>query len=714
MQQTNSKPLPDQVRVLGVDTGGTFTDFVYYDKGQLTLHKVLSTPHAPEQAILQGINELGLEHCLDNLAIVHGSTVATNAALEKKGVKTVYISNTGMADVLTIGRQARKELYNLNPEPPQPPVPRALCFEVNSRVDAYGNKLQSLSDDELEQLKQFITEQQPRSVAINLLFSFLDDQDERRIENSLRDAFPDLFISRSSEILPEYKEYERGIATWLNAWVGPLVQGYIKRLTQGVVPAQLAIMQSCGGTIAAAQAAEHTVRMLLSGPAGGLAGAKYIADYLSSSLPGTSQETPGQQNLLTFDMGGTSTDVAVIEGELQLTNEGRIGDYPVSISMVDMHTIGAGGGSIAQVDEGGVLQVGPQSAGASPGPACYGLGGRQATVTDANLILGRLSADAFLGGTMQLDEPAARKAVQKLAQKLFGFNNESAEGSNKKSAEGSDNESVEALNDTAIEDAALGIIQVANEHMSRALRVMSIQRGIDPKGLVLVPFGGAGALHVCALADNLQMSQILVPVHAGVLSAFGMVVAPHSRELSHTINGLLETTREDAINEQLELLANRGISALLSEGIEQSLIRVHRSVDLRYAGQSYTLNIAWFDVQKALEDYHLLHQKRYGHQHQQAIELVNVRAKVTAAPLTLSLPELECAHGRPQMQSERLIAGLDDPVPVYQREALACGHQISGPALIVERVSTTWLAQGWACTVDVIGNLRLRKSACIP
>lgn len=683
MQQIISKHDCEQIRVLGVDTGGTFTDFVYYENGQLTIHKVLSTPHAPEQAILRGIADLGLDRQLANLFVVHGSTVATNAALEKKGVKTVYISNAGLADVLTIGRQARKELYNLSPRPEPPPVPRSLCVEVNSRVDAEGQILQSISEQELRRLNQFISKHQPQAVAVNLLFSFLNDSDERRIEQSLRAVFPELFISRSSDILPEYKEYERGIATWLNAWIGPLVQGYLKRLTQEIKPAQLSVMQSSGGTIAAEKAAEHAVRMLLSGPAGGLAGAKYIADY---ELHSTAADNLRQQNLLTFDMGGTSTDVAVIEGDLQLTNEGRIGDYPVAISMVDMHTIGAGGGSIARVDEGGILQVGPQSAGASPGPACYGLGGQYATVTDANLILGRLSADAFLGGAMQLDESAAKKAVNKLAQKLF----------------------------CSDEEAALGIIKVANEHMSRALRVMSIQRGIDPGGLVLVPFGGAGALHVCALAENLQMSQVLVPIHAGVLSAFGMVVAPHTRDLSHTINTLMEAAEEKQINEQLEVLANRGISELLLEGVDESMIKINYSVDLRYSGQSYTLNIPWTNLDTTLQDYHHLHQKRYGHQHKQAIELVNIRVKVTASPLTLGLPGLPAACGEAKMAAERLIYGFDKAVSVYQRENLTNGHHICGPALIVERVATTWLARDWECRVDSIGNLLLSRNVCMP
>lgn len=676
--------MPDQStlistpRILGVDTGGTFTDFVYYQQGLLKIHKVLSTPQAPEQAILQGITEMGLDNELDGLSIVHGSTVATNAVLEKKGVKTVYITNKGLADVLTIGRQARRELYNLTPEQVIPPVPKELCFEVNSRVDAQGQILQALDNRDLQRLKGFIQQAQPRAVAINLLFSFLNDQDERRIEVYLKAQFPNLFISRSSDVLPEYKEYERGIACWLNAWVGPLVQGYLRRLESRTHPAALTVMQSSGGTIAASKAADHAVRMLLSGPAGGLAGAKFIAQTFS----GTEQKTEG---LLTFDMGGTSTDVALIEGDLQLTSEGHIGEYPVAVSMVDMHTIGAGGGSIARVDDGGILQVGPQSAGATPGPACYAKGGNQATVTDANLVLGRLSAEDFLGGSMSLDEVASRTVVAQLTQKL-GW-----------------------TEDHALEQTALGILQVANEHMSRALRVMSIQRGVDPKTLTLVPFGGAGALHVCALAENLQMTQALVPVYAGVLSAFGMVAAPRSRELSHTINAILDESQVQEINQQLQHLEQKGRNELISEGVEADQISVQPSVDLRYLGQSYTLNIQWQDLRQALEDFHQLHQKRYGHQHQQAIELVNVRIKASAVPVQVQLPELESAVKQPEPIAERQMYAIKQQVSVYQRETLLAGQMVSGPALIVEQVSTTWLAPHWFCTVDRLGNLQLSR-----
>ncbi|MGB5261764.1 MAG: hydantoinase/oxoprolinase family protein, partial [Gammaproteobacteria bacterium] len=492
---------------LGIDTGGTFTDFVLYDGRGLCVHKVLSTPAAPEQAILQGIRELGL--ATDGLRVIHGSTVATNAALERKGVRTAYITNRGLGDVLTIGRQARRELYNLQPAPPLPPVPRELCLEVGARTGADGRAVSSLSATDRDAVRAAIAAMQPQAVAINLLFSFLDDGDEREVASWLPD---DVFVSCSADVLPEYREYERGIATWLNAWVGPLVAGYVQRLGKALAPAPLAVMQSSGGTLSADQAGRKAVQLLLSGPAGGLMGARYLG------------QQAGQARLLSFDMGGTSTDVALIDGEIRLTSEGHIGPWPVAVPMVDMHTIGAGGGSIARVDDGGLLQVGPESAGADPGPACYGRGGARPTVTDANLVLGRLQADAFLGGAMALDVGAARQVMQTLASGL----------------------------ECSIEEAAQGVLAVANEHMAQALRVISVQRGEDPASYVLMSFGGAGGLHVCALAEALGMARALVPVQAGVLSALGMLVAPPSRQLSHTLTGELQGFDESVLGQHLQ------------------------------------------------------------------------------------------------------------------------------------------------------------------
>lgn len=649
---------------LGVDTGGTFTDFVLYRDGRLTTHKVLSTPKAPELAILQGMRDLAL---LDEvgLSVIHGSTVATNAVLEGKGVTTVFITNRGFKDMLTIGRQTRRELYNLQPEKTAPAVAAGYCLETGGRLSAQAEIIEKLTDDELLKLRQQVQELKPRAVAINCLFSYLDDSVEKAIEAALP---AELFISRSSAVLPEFKEYERGITTWLNAYVGPLVEGYLQRLAKGAARAAITVMQSSGGTIAAQQAGKEAVHMLLSGPAGGLAAARFMG-----------QES-GCKRLLTFDMGGTSTDVAMIDGELQLTSEGRIGTYPVAVSMVDMHTIGAGGGSIARVDAGGLLQVGPESAGADPGPVCYGKGGTEATVTDANLILGRLRSDAFLGGNMQLDVDAAQQAIAPIASAL----------------------------QLSTEETALGIIRIANEHMAHALRVMSVQRGIDPRELTLVSFGGAGGLHVCALADALNMKRALVPMYAGVLSAMGMLVAPRARQLSHSVIGLLGDIGQPAIDNQCQQLAEQGRTALIEEDVAEESIESEYSVDLRYQGQSYYLNIPWTNLDEAMQAFHDLHESRYGHQLALPVELVNVRVALRSQPEPLVLSRLSTRQVA-QPFTQVSLYGIENNVPVYVRDDLAVHQQLQGPALITETVSTTWLAAGWQATVDATGNLLLEK-----
>jgi len=649
---------------LGIDTGGTFTDFVLFDGSGLRVHKVLSTPQAPERAILQGVRDLGLS--LPGLQVVHGSTVATNAVLERKGVRTVYISNRGLRDVLTIGRQARVELYNLQPEPQPPPVPRELCLEVDARLGADGRRITRLDAADREAIREKIAVLQPAAVAINLLFSFLDDADERTIASWLPEG---LFVARSSEVLPEYREYERGIATWLSAWVGPLVAGYLDRLGRALRPAAVTVMQSSGGTVGAEQAGRKAVHLLLSGPAGGLMGARFIG------------RLAGETRLLTFDMGGTSTDVALIEGDIQLTSEGHVGPWPVAVPMVDMHTIGAGGGSIAAIDGGGLLQVGPASAGAAPGPACYGQGGVAATVTDANLVLGRLRPEAFLGGAMTLDTDAALRAVAGIAAPLG----------------------------LSVEAAAAGIIRIVNEHMVQALRVISVQRGVDPREHVLVSFGGAGGLHVCALAEALGMQRALVPVHAGVLSALGMLVAPRARQLSRTRAGLLADAPEGALEEELQILAEQGRAELLAEGLAAAAIECDFSVDLRYQGQSYTLTLPWQGRERTQPAFHEAHERRYGHRLDAPVELVNIRASLHGRPPAIALPKLTTAAGDPGRPRYVRLSGHADQVPVWRRERLEAGQRIAGPALITETVATTYLPVSWHCRVDDTGNLRLSR-----
>jgi len=659
---------------LGVDTGGTFTDFVYFDGDLIRIHKVLSTPDAPERAILQGLDELNIS--LDGLQLIHGSTVATNAVLEGKGVKTAYITNKGFADVLTIGRQARRELYKLMPRQHVPLIPADCCLEVNTRLSARGKLLQALGSQDIDSLISAIEKIKPRAIAINLLFSFLDNRQEREIQKQLAGRFKDIFITCSSDVLPEYKEYERGMATALNAYVGPLMQGYLnrlrlqleKRVQAGATKPGLSVLQSSGGTIQAAQAGKYAVNLLLSGPAGGLKGAQYVASL------------SGESKLLSFDMGGTSTDVALIDGEIKLSSEGSIGGYPIAVPMVDMHTIGAGGGSIAYVDAGGLLNVGPESAGASPGPACYGQGGTQATVTDANLVLGRLQADGFLGEGIQLSMAAAKDAIKNVAKLL----------------------------DKSIEATAQGIIQIANEHMVRALRTISVQRGFDPQDFALICFGGAGGLHVCALADALKMQRAIVPVHGGVLSALGMLVAQPGRELSHTCIQSLLSSEQQKLEEVFIELEARGVSEMQKELIAEP--KLLRSLDLRYQGQSFTLNLPWLaDLKSIGQAFHELHKKIYGHELDMDVELVNIRVSVKGDAPRFRLPVQSSGSLKSSEPRQVTCYGFEQPVRVYQREELLSGQKVVGPALILETVSTTFIDVGWFCQADDWGNLLLSR-----
>ncbi len=650
--------------LIGVDTGGTFTDFVLWQQGRMRVHKVLSTPAAPERAILPGIAELGLD--VTGVRLIHGSTVATNAVLEGKGVRTAYVTNRGLADLLTIGRQARADLYDLQPPRPSPPVPEELCLETGGRIAADGAVVEPLTAADLTALRAALERLAPRAVAVNLLFSYLDDRAERAIAAALPEG---VFVSCSSQVLPLIGEYERGIATWLNAWIGPIVGGYVERLQAGLPGARLAVMQSSGEAAAAEQVADKAVRLLLSGPAGGLVGAGFVG------------RAAGIDRLLTFDMGGTSTDVALVEGAPRLTTGGRIADWPVAVPMVDMHTIGAGGGSIARLDAGGLLLVGPQSAGADPGPVCYGRGGADPTVTDANLVLGRLREDAFLGGRMRLDAGAARAALDRLGASM-GLSGE---------------------------DAALGVIAIANEHMARALRVISVQRGIDPRDLVLCSFGGAGGLHVCALAEAMGMARVMVPARAGVLSALGMLATPPGRLLTRSWPGLLGERTDEEIGAALEALASEAVRALAAEGIAPGVLERSGSLDLRYRGQSNTLNLAWEGGAATGAAFHARHQARYGHVLDLPVELVNLRMRVTAPAYPVVLPD---AHAdpvaAPVSRRQVPVFGCAVAAVVLGRDEIGPDERLLGPAVILDEVATTWLAPGWQARRDRLGNLHLR------
>ena len=661
--------------VLGVDAGGTFTDFVCVEFKQpiaIKIHKALSTPAAPEQAILEGIRAMGLEPVMKNgdLQIIHGSTVATNAVLEAKGAKTVFVTNYGFADMLQLARQTRPQLYQLEFDAVAPPVAPELCLQTGGRLAADGSILEPLSASELSQLIAEIKAIDPDAVAINLLFSFIDDSFEKAICEAISDAGLRAFVSRSSQVLPEYREYERGIATWLNASLGPIVGRYLLALQQQLGKSSLQIIQSSGETIGATAAADSAVNLLLSGPAGGLIAVKFLADQL------------GLEKIISFDMGGTSTDVALLDGEISTTNEGTIAQYPIAVSMVDMHTIGAGGGSIAVIDRGGMLQVGPRSAGADPGPACYGKGGTEATVTDANLVLGRLVPELALAGGLRLDLQLALNAIQKLADKTEL---------------------------TAVQ-VAEGIVTVANEHMAKAIRLISVNRGHDPREFVLSSFGGAGGLHVCALAEAMSMRRAIVPVHGGVFSALGMVVANRGRQFSKTLG--LETSRYDdsELGFEFDTLEQMGRQQLALEGLSADSLTARRTVDIRYIGQSYALNVAWTNRQQAMAAFQQLHRRRYGYIHKGAMELVTLRVRVVFENPGFALPVVT-AEGSCNKPGPSMVYDDAEKARVVATTALQSGEEVVGPAVISEYSSTTFVAPGWSAQRDRFGNILLEQTS---
>lgn len=652
---------------LGVDTGGTFTDFVVLSDGAQRIHKVLSTPHAPEEAIFRGIEELGLTPALraGELVIVHGTTVATNAALEGKGARTLFITNAGLEDLLRIGRQTRPALYDLTPDATPSVLDTQPVTGVAARRDASGHEVVPLTDADLAQVLKAVDTLKPDAIAISLLFSYLDDAHEQALRTTLADT--GIFVCHSAEVLPISGEYERGLATWLNAWLGPKVADYLQRLAQGASPSPVSLMQSSGGTLSLDAAARRAVNLLLSGPAGGLNAARTIGEQL------------GMPRLMTFDMGGTSTDVALLDHGIRLTLEGRIGHWPVAVPMVDMHTIGAGGGSLARVDDAGMLHVGPASAGADPGPACYGRGGTEVTVTDAHLVLGHLPASQSLGGSMRLDLAAAQAAMDRLATQL-----------------GTDRDG-----------AAHGVLALANEHMAQALRVISVQKGYDPADFVLLSFGGAGGLHVCALADILGTRRALVPRNSGVLSAQGLVHAPWQRELIQALPARADAAAVSALADTL--LAN-GRQALRKEAASTSSFTQAVEVDLCYQGQSFPLSVPWEgDAAAAEAAFHALHESRYGHRLHLPVAWVNVRARVSAPS---SLPEAPPPPSQPPGEpASTPVAGLG-AVPVLTREtlaALASDRSLPGPLVITEPVATTWVAPGWGLRYLPSGDLLLTR-----
>ncbi|MDE2818159.1 MAG: hydantoinase/oxoprolinase family protein [Chloroflexota bacterium] len=655
----------------GVDIGGTFTDLVLSDRGRLRIHKLLSSPQNPAQSMLEGLEIIAPGGISALTQVAHGSTVATNAILERKGARSALITTAGFRDILFIGRQERPRLYDLHPKIPPPLIPRERCYEVPERLDFRGDLLQALDMDGLDAVLDQIKHDGVDSIAVCLLFSYVNDRHEQAIKRRIlergivKEAWQ---IVLSSQALPEFREYERASTIALEAYVRPVMSGYISQL-EAELPRRtsLRIMKSDGGVMRASRVRQQAIHTALSGPAAGVMGAFYVA------------KTAGFDKIITLDMGGTSTDVALIDGHPQPRPESSIDDLPLRLRMLDIETIGAGGGSIARVDAGGALRVGPESAGASPGPAVYGAGGEQATLSDANAILGRLDADHFLGGAMALDLGNGIKAMNALARQI-GFSTIAT---------------------------AKGVVEIANVNIDRAIRRVSIARGHDPRDFTLVAFGGAGPLHACEAAERLDIPRVLIPHTPGVLCALGLLIADVAVDFSQSVMTLATPENIAGLEDRQGSLLEQARAELRQEAMGQEDMRFAVTVDMRYQGQAYELNLPF--SASLLEDFHDLHEATYGHAlRSREVEIVNLRVQGTGL---VKKPEIRFQESRPNvaLPFAEKESPLGAAIKLFRREALEAGAAFSGEALVFQMDSTTYAPPGWQASVDGYLNILLRR-----
>ncbi len=655
--------------IIGVDTGGTFTDFVYIENSEIKIYKRLSTPSNPAEAVLDGIEKISGNKSKN---IVHGSTVATNAILERKGVKTALITNRGFEDIIEIGRQNRESLYDLNYEKPKPVVPENLRFGIKGRLLFTGEEYEEPDEEEIKEILNNIMENDVESIALSLLFSYVNNSHEKTVEKiASKYSLP---ISCSYKVLPEFREFERTSTTLLNAYVSPIMHRYITYLRDKLDKNDiLRIMQSNGGSISSETAITESIRTILSGPAGGAVGAFEIASCA------------GFNKIITFDMGGTSTDVSLMDEGLSYTYESKISGMPIKVPMIDINTVGAGGGSIAYLDKGGALRVGPESAGADPGPICYGKG-EKITVTDANLYLGRLIPDYFLGGNMKLAFEKLEKYFKELADKI---------------------------NMDTVE-LAKGILEIANVNMERAIRVISVEKGFNPAEFTLVSFGGAGGMHAAFLAENLSIKNVLIPKNPGILSAFGMLMADVIKDYSHTIM-LREDEAEFAkIKKFFAPLIEQGKKDMVFEGVKEENIIHEYYLDMRYKGQSHEITIPFNE--NFIETFHNFHEKLFGYKNDgKATELVNIRLRCRGF---LEKPALKEESLQNEALPEEAIIEerkvyFEKPEPVntiiINREKLLPGNIFEGPAIVTEYTSTIVIPPKWYANVDKFGNMILKN-----
>ena len=658
----NSMRRPAQPLRIAIDTGGTFTDCVWVEGGRVRMLKVFSTPDDPSRAIAEALGKIGAK---GSLTLLHGTTVGTNTLLQRKGARVALVTTAGFEDVIEIGRQARPKLYDLFFDRVEPLVPRDLRFGVNERVSSEGELLRQPSAAELQELTEGVGEKKPEAVAVSLLFSFANPKNEKAAASALGQLGVPLSVSH--QILPEFREYERTSTVVVNAYLQPVMGRYLGRIEERAGQARVFVMQSNGGIAAVRSAAREPVRTVLSGPAGGVVGAAAMA------------RRSGCERMISFDMGGTSTDVALVEGEARVSGQSEIAGLPVGVPMLDIHTVGAGGGSMARFDAGGALRVGPESAGADPGPICYGRG-TQPTVTDANLILGRLQPDCFLGGDFRLDRERVRRVVGEWLKK---------QGSR-----------------LSLERFAAGVVRVINATMEKALRVVSIERGYDPREFTLVAFGGAGGLHACELAEGLGIPRVIVPSLPGALSAYGILVSDVVRDYSRTVLWrALDKLPGSQMDKEFLALRRKAEADFHREGWKGNIDFV-LSVDMRYRGQGYELNVPY--TRGMIEAFRREHERRYGYSYPgREVELVTLRLRarmksrnLTAARIRAGKSASPTLHKAPVIFNGKKVAAT-----VHARDGLESGRKFGGPAIVTEYSATTVVPQGRRFWIDRAENL---------
>ncbi len=683
---------------IGVDTGGTFTDCVCLEGSELRVLKLFSTPLDPARAILDGARRIFADQPRASFDIVHGTTLGTNSLLERRGARVALITTEGFEDLIEIGRQNRPSLYNLNVRREPPLVPRALRFGVAERNAASGQILRRPSSSELRALRNRVRHSGAESAAICFLFSFANSASERAVARALRNL--GIPLSVSHEILPEFREYERLSTVVINAYLAPRLGAYLTRVENEAGKqnaGRVYVMQSSGGITTAARAAREPVRTILSGPAGGVVAAAWLAKRLTIA------------RAISFDMGGTSTDVCLIDESPRTTSETTLGGLPIAVPVLDVHSVGAGGGSLARFDAGGALRVGPESAGATPGPICYARGGTQPTVTDAHLLLGRLDPDHFLGGAFPLDARAAEKRCAEFLRR-------------QRRVPGSPGRAFQ----TSL-DLARGIVAVANANMEKALRVISVERGHDPRDFSLICFGGAGGLHAAGLARAMGIKQVIVPRSPGAFSALGILISDVVKDVSRSVllpvphygreRGSRFSEFAADLSRQLAELEADARADLQREHFAASRARATWRLDVRYAGQAYELTVPFAADFPAR--FHREHEKAYGYAHSgRLMEVVNLRVR-----LTIPTPKPPARRSAATRRAPAAALVKQKPVwfeggfletPFYDRERLGVEIRIPGPAVVVEYSSTTVVPPDWKCEVDNHLNLVLTRTMGSP